>query len=95
MMIFEAFQNCSTMIKKTLPDIAEPPDLANLVKNSTDDMIDSLVCPPPPSDNPLNEAAISSLIVPAPEWSEYFFLAICFLICLHISLSSLVRMQRG
>eukprot|EP00095_Tigriopus_kingsejongensis_P000341 maker-scaffold194_size270518-snap-gene-1.24 protein:Tk00341 transcript:maker-scaffold194_size270518-snap-gene-1.24-mRNA-1 annotation:"protein still isoform sif type 1" len=47
----------------------EPPDPANALK-STDDMIDSLVCPPPPSDNPLNEEAISSLIVPAPEWSK-------------------------
>eukprot|EP00094_Tigriopus_californicus_P010510 TCALIF_10138-PA protein Name:"Similar to sif Protein still life, isoform SIF type 1 (Drosophila melanogaster)" AED:0.33 eAED:0.37 QI:0/0/0/0.63/1/1/19/0/1332 len=47
----------------------EPPDPSNPLK-STDDMIDSLVCPPPPSDNPLNEEAISSLIVPAPEWSK-------------------------
>ncbi len=40
------------------------------MKTSTDDMIESLVCPPPPSDHGLNEEAISSLIVPAPEWSE-------------------------
>ena len=33
-------------------------------------MIESLVCPPPPSDVALNEEAISSLIVPAPGWSE-------------------------
>ena len=30
--------------------------------------IESLVCPPPPSDIALNEDAISSLIVPAPQW---------------------------
>lgn len=29
-------------------------------------MIESLVCPPPPTDNSINEDAISSLIVPAP-----------------------------
>ena len=44
------------------------------MKTSTDDMIESLmVCPPPPSSDhaqPLNDEAISSLIVPAPEWSK-------------------------
>lgn len=48
---------------------AEPPDLTNTLR-STEDMIERLVCPPPPSDNALNEEAISSLIVPAPEWSK-------------------------
>ena len=40
----------------------EPPDLTSCVArpvNTTDDMIDSLVCPPPPSEGPLNEEAIS------------------------------------
>ncbi len=48
----------------------EPPDLRTSLKQ-TDDMIESLVCPPPPSDVALNEEAISSLIVPAPGWSEF------------------------
>ena len=51
----------------------EPPDLTSCVArpvNTTDDMIDSLVCPPPPSEGPLNEEAISSLIVPAPKWNK-------------------------
>lgn len=38
----------------------------------TDDMIDSLVCPPPPTDPPvMSEEMISGLIVPAPGWSKY------------------------
>ena len=38
------------------------------------DMIESLVCPPPPTDNSINEDAISSLIVPAPgKRKEIFF----------------------
>jgi T-lymphoma invasion and metastasis-inducing protein 1 len=41
------------------------------MKSSTDDMIDSLVCPPPPSDNAINEDIISSLIVPAPGYSKF------------------------
>ncbi len=38
------------------------------------DMIESLVCPPPPTDNSFNEDAISSLIVPAPGKSKKFFM---------------------
>lgn len=39
----------------------------------TDDMIDSLVCPPPPLDPPImSEEMISGLIVPAPGWSMNF-----------------------
>lgn len=35
--------------------------------------IESLVCPPPPSEPPIiSEDMISGLIVPAPGWSEYF-----------------------
>ena len=48
----------------------EPPDLTSCVAKTTDDMIESLVCPPPPSDSALNEEAISSLIVPAPKWNK-------------------------
>lgn len=48
----------------------EPPDLTSCVVKTTDDMIESLVCPPPPSDSALNEEAISSLIVPAPKWNK-------------------------
>jgi hypothetical protein len=40
------------------------------LKNATDDIIESLVCPPPPSDREaINEDVISSLIVPAPGQS--------------------------
>ncbi|CRL06594.1 CLUMA_CG019614, isoform A [Clunio marinus] len=46
----------------------EPPDLAGILR-STDDIIESLVCPPPPSDPPMiSEEMISGLIVPAPGW---------------------------
>lgn len=39
----------------------------------TDDMIDSLVCPPPPSEPPaMSEEMINELIVPAPGWSVYY-----------------------
>ncbi|KAK6621011.1 hypothetical protein RUM43_011314 [Polyplax serrata] len=57
----------------------EPPDLTDLedlnvvsgMMRSTDDMIESLVCPPPPSDPPvISEEMISGLIVPAPAWNE-------------------------
>ena len=48
----------------------EPPDLTSCVVKTTDDMIESLVCPPPPSEGALNEEAISSLIVPAPKWNK-------------------------
>lgn len=38
----------------------------------TDDMIESLVCPPPPTDPPvMSEEMITGLIVPAPGWSKY------------------------
>ncbi|XP_018022415.1 protein still life, isoform SIF type 1 isoform X2 [Hyalella azteca] len=47
----------------------EPPDLASLMK-TTDEIIESLVCPPPPSESSLNEEMISSMIVPAPSWSK-------------------------
>ncbi|XP_021697786.1 protein still life, isoform SIF type 1 isoform X2 [Aedes aegypti] len=46
----------------------EPPDLVGIMR-STDDIIESLVCPPPPSDPPvISEEMISGLIVPAPNW---------------------------
>ena len=50
--------------------VTEPPDCGGAIKNATDDIIESLVCPPPPCDNALNEEVISSLIVPAPGWSK-------------------------
>lgn len=52
----------------------EPPDLAGILR-STDDIIESMVCPPPPSDPPMiSEEMITTLIVPAPGWSEYKWL---------------------
>lgn len=49
----------------------EPPELPK-ASRVTDDMIDSMVCPPPPSDPPvMSEEMISGLIVPAPGWSKY------------------------
>lgn len=49
----------------------EPPDLVGIMR-VTDDMIDSLVCPPPPTDPPvMSEEMITGLIVPAPGWSKY------------------------
>lgn len=48
----------------------EPPDLTGIMR-VTDDIIESLVCPPPPTDPPvISEEMISGLIVPAPGWSE-------------------------
>ncbi|XP_032455857.1 protein still life, isoforms C/SIF type 2 isoform X11 [Nasonia vitripennis] len=48
----------------------EPPDLSGIMR-VTDDIIESLVCPPPPTDPPvISEEMISGLIVPAPGWSK-------------------------
>ncbi|XP_068238091.1 protein still life, isoform SIF type 1 isoform X2 [Palaemon carinicauda] len=47
----------------------DPPDLASLMK-TTDEIIESLVCPPPPTEISLNEEMISRMIVPAPSWSR-------------------------
>jgi len=49
----------------------EPPDIANLMRAATtDDIINSLVCPPPPTDGLISEEVISGLIVPAPAWCK-------------------------
>lgn len=48
----------------------EPPDLVGIMR-VTDDMIESLVCPPPPSEPPaMSDEMINELIVPAPGWSK-------------------------
>ena len=44
----------------------DPPPISTIPSARNVDMIESLVCPPPPTDNSINEDAISSLIVPAP-----------------------------
>lgn len=53
----------------------EPPQLPSglrTVSKTTDDIIQSLVCPPPPTDPPvISEEMISGLIVPAPGWSKF------------------------
>ena len=54
--------------------ITDPPVISALASGRNVDMIESLVCPPPPTDNSINEDAISSLIVPAPgKRKEFFF----------------------
>ena len=59
---------------------AEPPDVTCLLR-STDDLIDSLVCPPPPSDQLITDDILSNLIVPAPSWRKFtFLLPSCFLL---------------
>ena len=56
---------------KNVTFFSEPPDCITTLKNATDDIIESLVCPPPPSDREaINEDVISSLIVPAPGSSK-------------------------
>ena len=47
----------------------DPPDLSSLMK-TTDEIIESLVCPPPPTEASLNEEMISRMIVPAPNWNK-------------------------
>ncbi|XP_043212985.1 protein still life, isoforms C/SIF type 2-like isoform X4 [Amphibalanus amphitrite] len=42
----------------------EVPDVANLMK-STDDIIERLVCPPPPSENTVRDDDIDNMIVPS------------------------------
>ncbi|XP_043789775.1 protein still life, isoform SIF type 1 isoform X10 [Apis laboriosa] len=55
----------------------EPPDLTGIMR-VTDDIIESLVCPPPPSDPPvISEEMISGLIVPAPGWSKESIMQEC------------------
>lgn len=50
----------------------EPPEIVGILRVTTDDMIESLVCPPPPSDPPMmSEEMITGLIVPAPGWSKW------------------------
>lgn len=50
----------------------EPPEIVGILRVTMDDMIESLVCPPPPSDPPImSEEMITGLIVPAPGWSKY------------------------
>ncbi|CAG9136207.1 unnamed protein product [Plutella xylostella] len=51
----------------------EPPELVGVMRAATDD-IDSLVCPPPPTDPPvISDDMISGLIVPAPAWSKELY----------------------
>ena len=64
-------QQCFVIVLMLHLFLTEPPDCITTMKNSTDDIIESLVCPPPPSDREaMNEDVISSLIVPAPGLSK-------------------------
>lgn len=47
----------------------EPPDMGAIVR-STDEYIESLVCPPPPTDGNLTDDAIGKLIIPSPNWNN-------------------------
>ncbi|XP_037874770.2 protein still life, isoforms C/SIF type 2 isoform X10 [Bombyx mori] len=52
----------------------EPPEVSGVLRGATDDIIDSLVCPPPPTDPPvISDDMISGLIVPAPAWSKELY----------------------
>ncbi|XP_050309529.1 protein still life, isoform SIF type 1 isoform X3 [Anthonomus grandis grandis] len=49
----------------------EPPDINGMLR-ATDDIIESLVCPPPPTEPPgISDEMISGLIVPAPGKDKY------------------------
>ncbi|XP_017861783.1 PREDICTED: protein still life, isoform SIF type 1 isoform X10 [Drosophila arizonae] len=64
--VLQEEQSLSMMMRSSR---TEPPDLVGIMR-VTDDMIDSLVCPPPPSDPPvMSEEMITGLIVPAPGWN--------------------------
>ncbi|XP_030373130.1 protein still life, isoforms C/SIF type 2 isoform X6 [Scaptodrosophila lebanonensis] len=64
--VLQEEQSLSMMMRSSR---TEPPDLVGIMR-VTDDMIDSLVCPPPPTDPPvMSEEMISGLIVPAPGWN--------------------------
>ena len=60
------FNFVKTITYKTLNFFTDPPPISTIPSARNVDMIESLVCPPPPTDNSINEDAISSLIVPAP-----------------------------
>ncbi|EDW50600.1 GM14715 [Drosophila sechellia] len=63
--VLQEEQSLSMMMRSSR---TEPPDLVGIMR-VTDDMIDSLVCPPPPTDPPvMSEEMITGLIVPAPGW---------------------------
>ncbi|XP_042906310.1 protein still life, isoform SIF type 1 isoform X4 [Parasteatoda tepidariorum] len=48
----------------------EPPDMTGVILRTTDDYIESLVCPPPPSDSAISEEMIDKLIVPSPLYGD-------------------------
>lgn len=47
----------------------EAPEMASVVR-STDEYIESLVCPPPPTDGAISDEMIGKLIVPSPHWNQ-------------------------
>lgn len=47
---------------------SEAPEMAAAVR-STDEYIESLVCPPPPTDGAISEEMLGKLIVPSPHWT--------------------------
>ncbi|XP_055382538.1 protein still life, isoforms C/SIF type 2 isoform X2 [Condylostylus longicornis] len=74
--VLQEEQSLSMMMRSSR---TEPPELVGIMR-VTDDMIDSLVCPPPPSDPPImSEEMISGLIVPAPGWNSPDFNTLCYI----------------
>lgn len=60
--VLQEEQNLCMMIRSPR---SEPPESSSLAR-TTDDYIESLVCPPPPSDGAISDEMISKLVVPAP-----------------------------
>mgnify|MGYP001553936895 CR=1 FL=1 len=49
----------------------ERPVNTTLLMAHADLYIDSLTCPPPPSQSRISDKAIGEMIVPAPNWGEF------------------------
>lgn len=72
----------------------EPPEIAGILRVTTDDMIESLVCPPPPSDPPImSEEMITGLIVPAPGWSKCHFHSLPFAVRSFLPLNAAIDVR--
>jgi len=59
-------ESCLSMMLRSCR--TEAPEKASAVR-STDEYIESLVCPPPPTDGAISEEMLGKLIVPSPHWT--------------------------